>query len=147
MTDDEKIQLGAVLEIVQSMQKTMVAMQDDIGAIQGVMATKDDLKNFATKDDLKNFATKGDLKNFATKDDVTDIRGDIAAIKEDVEFLKDSVATKDDLGSLKSEVFEHIDGFAQQNQKFDIELVAARSQFNRVEERVEVLELKAGIGA
>ena len=108
MTDEEKNQLGAVLEIVQSMQK--------------IMATKDDLKSFATKDD-------------------------VAAILEDIEFIKDSMATKEDLAAVKSELITHIDGFAQQNQKFDHELVAARSQCNRIEERVEVLELKAGIGA
>lgn len=86
-------------------------------------------------------------QSMATKDDIADARGDITAMKEDIEFIKDVMATKDDLVELKSEVFEHIDGFAQQNQKFDIELVAAQAKFNRVEERVEVLELKVGIAA
>ncbi len=65
------------------------------------------------------------------------------ATKEDLK----GYATKEDLQTFKSEILEHIDGFAQQNQKFDHELVAAQAKFNRVEERVEVLELKAGIGA
>lgn len=60
-------------------------------------ATKDDLKNFATKDDLKNFATKDDIKNFATKDDSKNF-----ATKDDlknfaIEYDLKNVATKKDL--------------------------------------------------
>lgn len=77
--------------------------------------------------------TKEDAKQFATKEDIAQIRREMV--------------TKDDLAQFKSEVFEHIDGFAQQNQKFDQELVAAQAKFNRIEERVEVLELKAGVTA
>ncbi len=81
-------------------------------------------------------------ENMATKEDLAQVRSEMAT-KEDLK----GYATKEDLASFKSEILEHIDGFAQQNQKFDHELVAAQAKFNRIEERVEVLELKAGIGA
>lgn len=81
-------------------------------------------------------------ENMATKGDLVEVRSEMAT-KEDLK----GYATKEDLALLKSDVLEHIDGFAQQNQKFDHELIAAQAKFNRVEERVEVLELKAGIGA
>ncbi len=74
----------------------------------------------------------------ATKDDV-------AAIREDIEFIKDSMATKSDLQETESRLMTHIDGLTMRTEKFDHELVAARSKFNRIEERVEVLELKAGV--
>ncbi len=135
MTDEEKGQIGAILEIVQQMQGNISTMQADISAIQGTMATKDDVA--AVRSEM---ATKDGLKNFATKDDV-------AAVREDIEFIKENMVTKAEAEETESRLMGHIDGFARQNQKFDIELVAARSQFNRVEERVEVLELKAGIGA
>ena len=112
MTDEEKNQLGSILEIVQQMQGTM-ATKDDIAAVRSEMATKDD----------------------------------IAAVREDIEFIKENMVTKAEAEETESRLMGHIDGFAQQNQKFDIELVAARSQFNRIEERVEILALKAGIGA
>ena len=91
----------------------------------------------------------------------------IAAILETVEFLRDNMATKQDIAEIRlematkqditdvrremstmeSRLLEHIDGFAQHNQKFDHELVAAQAKFNRIEERVEVVEAKVGIAA
>lgn len=117
MNDVEQKQIGEVYEILRSMQQSMI-----------------------TKEDAKSFLTKEDAKSFATKDD-------ILAMQEDIEFLKENMASKEDLADFKSEVIEHIDGFARQNQKFDLELVAAQAKFNRVEKRVEVLELKVGIAA
>lgn len=114
-------------------QQNMLGMQKSMFGLQKTMLEMQ--KNIATKDDIA--AVRSEM---ATKDD-------IAAIQEDIEFLKENIATKEDLAEFKSEVVKHIDGFAQQNQKFDIELVAAQSKFSRVEARVEVLELKVGIGA
>lgn len=70
-------------------------------------------------------------ENMATKDDIAQVRSEMA--------------TKDEMREMESRLMEHIDGFAQQNQKFDQELVAAQAKFNRIEERVEVLEFKAGV--
>ncbi len=88
----------------------------------------------------KNMATKNDLKNFATKEDGI-------SLQEDIEFLKDNMVTKDDLQETESRLMMHIDGLAKRTEKFDHELVAAQAKFNRVEERVEILELKVGIAA
>ena len=67
---------------------------------------------------------------------VQNLHESVSGLRETVEFMQDNMATKEDLVALKSEVFEHIDGFAQQNQTFDHELIAAQAKFNRVEERV-----------
>ena len=91
MTDEEKGQLGAILEIVQSMQ------------------------------------------------------GNIVDLQEDVEFMKENMVTKAEAQETESRLMGHIDGLAMRTEKFDHELIAAQSKFNRIEERVEVLELKAGV--
>ncbi len=124
------------------LQKSMFGMQQTMLAMQKTMATKDDIvqirSEMATKEDLKGFATKDDLQNFATKDD-------FAAIREDLEFIKDSMVTKEDLQETESRLMTHVDGLTMRTEKFDHELVAAQAKFDRIEERVEVLELKAGV--
>ncbi len=136
-----------------------MATKDDIAAIHAVMATKDDIAAIhsvmATKDDVAAIhavmATKDDIAAIhavmATKDDVAAMQGNIDDIREDIEFIKDSMVTNTDLDAAKSEIMGHIDGLAKRTEKFDHELAAAQSQFSRIEGRVEVLELQAGIGA
>lgn len=89
-----------------------------------------------TKDEaLKMFATKDDLKAFATKDDLRMMHDEIIA----------RCVTKDEMQKIKNEIINHIDGFAQNQTKFDQELVATRSRFERLEDRVDKVEEKVGI--
>lgn len=46
---------------------TDIDIQKITQALQGIFATKDDLKSFATKNDLKSFATKDDLSMLEEK--------------------------------------------------------------------------------
>lgn len=165
MTDGEQNQIGVILKIVQSMKgdidhmRGIIATKDDVASIRGDMATKDDIAAIhsvmATKDDVAAIhavmATKDDIAAIhavmATKDDVAAMQGNIDGIREDIEFIKDSMVANTDLDVAKSEIMGHIDGLAKRTEKFDHELAAAQSQFNRIEGRVEVLELQAGIGA
>ncbi len=82
--------------------------------------------------------------NMATKQDIAEIRLEMAT-KHDILDIRREMATKEDLREMESRMLEHIDGFAKQNEKFDHELVAAQAKFNRLEERVEVIEAKVGI--
>ncbi len=104
-------------------QETIIEM---LRAMREQMATKDDLRHFATKDDLKTeigafrVEMKEELKAFATKD-----------------FVREQV----------SEVLTAVDGVAKQCETLEIELLANRAKTQRIEERLEVVELKVGIGA
>lgn len=121
MSEDAEIK--QILGIVQDLHESIQFMQE----------------NMATKQELAALRTE-------TKQDLADIRNEMAT-KQDLVQIRHEMATKKDLEDVKSELLEHIDGFAQQNQKFDQELVAAQAKFNRVEDRVETLELEVGIGA
>lgn len=78
--------------------------------IETTMATKEDLKSFATKEDLQRLglrmATKEDLKRFATKEDFAEF---------------------------KNEILTHIDGLAVMQEKLNLEFLALRSRYERLE--------------
>jgi hypothetical protein len=80
--------------------------------------------------------------NMATKQDVEQLR---AETKQEFANVRREMATKQDIADFRSEVLEHIDGFAHQNQKFDQEVASAQAKFNRLEERLEIVEEKVGI--
>ncbi len=72
---------------------------------------------------------------------------------EIMEFLKEHMvtkadldmrgfATKKDLLEMQSEIMTHIDGLAKRTETFDHELFAMQSKYNRLEERLEVIEHK-----
>ena len=105
-----------ILNILRSMQERMV--------------TKDDLVGFATKKDLEGFATKKDLQE------------SIGALRIEIQQDSKKFATKDDLRETASEILSAVDGIAKNHEKFDAELAAGRSKANRLEERLEVVELK-----
>lgn len=80
----------------------------------------------------------------------------VRAVKESVSALQSVMltkedakvfATKADLQETESRLMSHIDGLAMRTEKFDHELVAAQAKFNRLEERIEVVEIKVGIAA
>ncbi len=64
-------------------------------------------------------------------------------ILEIVQFLKDNMASKQDLETriteAKSELMTHIDSFVVLHQKLDTELVALRSKYDRLEQHVQQL--------
>lgn len=148
ITNGEQKHMQEIVDTVQNIehafvvvQQNMMSMQKSMFGLQKIMVEMQ--KTMATKEDIAE--VRGDITEM--KGEIGEMKGGLAAVQEDVEFLKENMATKEDLQETESRVMKNIDGFAQQNQKFDIELVAARSKFDRVEERVEILELKVGIGA
>ena len=74
-------------------------MHDGFSAIEGRMATKDDLARMATKDDLEAMATKYNLAQMATKDDL-----EVMAARYNLARM----ATKDDLAQLGGELREEM---------------------------------------
>jgi len=113
-----------ILEILQFMQENM--------------ASKEDIKSMATKDDLKSMASKDDIRGMATKDDIHALR---IELREDLK----ANATKDDLLVFKSDIMTSIDRFAKLHETLDQELVAMRSKYERLEARLEAVELKVGL--
>ena len=85
--------------------------------LQDILETVEFLKeNMVSKDDLVDFATKEDLTRFATKDDL-----------------------HMGLEELKSDLMTHMDGFISLHQKLDLELVAMRAKYDRLEGHIKVL--------
>ena len=68
--------------------------------------------------------------NMASKDDLERF-----ATKDDLERF----ATKDDLEQIKSELMNHVDGFIGLHQKLDTELTALRSKYDRHEQYIKQL--------
>ncbi len=76
-------------------------------------------KNMVTRDEaIETFATKADVEGFATKEDILES---------------------------KSEVIEHVDSFAKLHETLDQELAMLRSKYNRLEERLDLVEAKIGV--
>jgi hypothetical protein len=55
------------------------------------------------------------------------------------------LATKEDLLATKSDVLESVDRFAKLHEVLDQELVAMRSKYDRLEERLKAVEGKLGL--
>lgn len=45
--------------------------------------------------------------------------------------IQDTMATKDDLRATEGRLMDHVDGFAKRQEKFDVELLAMGSRFDR----------------
>ncbi len=56
-----------------------------------------------------------------------------------------SFATKDDLVQAKSDILESVDRFTKLHETLDHELVAMRSKYDRLEERMKAIEQKIGL--
>ena len=76
------------------------------------------IEKLPTHEDLQALASHID-ERFATKDDLR------------------SFATKDDLAGLESRLMTEIDRFVVLHQRMDVELVATRARFERIEEKLE----------
>lgn len=61
--------------------------------------------------------------------------------------VKDNMFTKDEAREMESRLLTHIDGFIKLHETLDVELVALRSKYERLEERVVRVEQKVGIAA
>lgn len=78
------------------------------------------------------------------------MKDELRDILEILHFMQDNMVTKDEFDRIldqrfmmfKTEIITTIDGFAKQMIRFDHELVAMQSRYERLDERVEVLESK-----
>ncbi len=68
---------------------------------------------------------------------------------EILQFLKEEMVTRQDLDvkltNVKSEIMTHMDGFIGLHQKLDLELVAMRAKYDRLESWIEQLAKHAHI--
>lgn len=60
----------------------------------------------------------------------------IRKIVEMDEYMREKLATKDELRELGNEMVTHMDGFASRQDKFEVELVALRHHVDRIESRL-----------
>ena len=56
--------------------------------------------------------------------------------------INNDMFTKDDVAEMKSELYSHIDGFVKLHETLDQELVSLRSKYDRLDERLKVVEQK-----
>lgn len=54
--------------------------------------------------------------------------------------INEKMVTKDEFEQKHNEVMTHIDGFVKLHQTLDVEIVALRDKYNRLEERLARLE-------
>lgn len=104
-------------------ERLMVALALDIKAMRETMLTREDLKEFATKKDLEGFVTKEDLKEL--KKEMKVLKKELThEFKAAVEIITDEMrgAHKDEISAL-------------------------RDKGERHDERITVLEQRAGLRA
>jgi hypothetical protein len=75
--------------------------------------------------------------HMATKEDLKDIRFEMAT-RDDL--IRSEMATKDDLANMESRLIGHIVGFTKSVDTFDTELTAQRSRIDRLERRTGIIE-------
>ena len=61
--------------------------------------------------------------------------------------IEENMLKKDEFQEFKTEIYSHIDGFIKLHQTLDIELVALRSKYDRLDLRLSAVEHKVGIAA
>ena len=68
-----------------------------------------------------------------------------------VVYLRDKIdnelPTKQEIGVLEDKLLTHIDSFVKLHQTLDQELVSLRHKYDRLEDRVKIVEEKLGVGA
>ena len=80
---------------------------------------------------------------------------DQVTTNEIMDFLKENMmtrdeametfATKSDLVGFRDDIITTVDRFAKLHETLDQELVMSRSKYNRLEERIELVEAKLGM--
>ena len=78
------------------------------------------------------------IKTNNSLNDLIDFLKEHMATKEDLK----NYATKEDLLSFKSEIIQHIDGFAVKLNKYDAEISANRLSIDRLDTRMTKIETK-----
>lgn len=78
--------------------------------------------NMASKKDLEGLATKHDLERFVSRNEFDD-----------------------KLNQVKSDLMTHMDGFIGLHQKLDLELVALRAKYDRLESYITQLAKHANV--
>ncbi len=61
------------------------------------------------------------------------------------EYMHENMVTKEAAKEMESRLLSHIDGFIKLHETIDVELVSMRSKVERLETRLEKVELKLGI--
>ena len=61
--------------------------------------------------------------------------------------IEANMLTKDEFNNFKTGIYPHVDGFIKLHETLDIELLALRSKYERLEERLTYVENKVGIAA
>lgn len=68
-----------------------------------------------------------------------------------VVYLKDKIdnemATKQEIVAMEDKLLTHIDGFVKLHQTLDQELVSLRHKYDRLEDRIKIVEEKLGVEA
>ncbi len=59
--------------------------------------------------------------------------------------IKENMVTKAEFDEFKDQIYTHIDGFVKLHETLDVELVALRGKYERLEERIEVIERKLAL--
>ena len=59
--------------------------------------------------------------------------------------IVETFQTKLDASASESRIIEHVDRFAKLHETLDQELVMLRSKYNRLEERLDLVEAKLGM--
>ena len=80
--------------------------------------------------------------NMATKDEL-DLKLARYATKEDLERLDQKI--EKELFGFKSEILTAVDQFAKKHETLEIEQLSTRNRFDRIEDRVGVVEEKLGL--
>lgn len=87
----------------------------------------------------QNMVTKVDLRN--------ELSQEIGSLRIEIKEELKRFATKDDLMQMKSEIMTSVDHLAKRHETFDHELLAMRAKYERLDERLEIVEAKVGVAA
>lgn len=113
-------------------------------------ATKEDLEKFITKKEFKTevakLATKEDLRQFATKEDLKNTDRSIrASLQLDFKDFRQEINEKLNLLPTKEEFFSKMDELIGELQVIREEHTVSSHQLSDHDNRISVLEQKAGI--
>jgi hypothetical protein len=103
--EQKEVTINELFGLVKEMRAEM-ATKDDVAKIYEVMATKDDLKNFATKDDFNKLDNK--IESLASEFHVfADFVFENAATKDDVKYLNERI---DRLATNEEQHYQELSG-------------------------------------
>ena len=150
MTEQKTIE--DVLVVLQGMQRHIeenMATKADISSLKtSVASLETSVSSLETSvSSLETSVSSLETSVASLKTDVSEVKGTIVALQDDLEFVKENMVTKVELAESESRMLTHIDGLTKEHIKLDHELVAGRARSERLEERVDLLELRMKIAA